>query len=381
MWHIRWLSAAGALLWVACGGEGGARNEEGPLATDPTSTRTAAASLDKWALWQQASDFRGFDVGYFNPTEGSKELKDFQDLRATGANLAQIQSNEGTRYAQAPYASNPDGVEALDNMVSWCRTVGLNYVIAVRAGPGRNPVDAGVEDSIWTNPAEQRLYAEMLRDDIVRRYRDDPLFVAVNVMVEPNPLGETGAGTPEELSPALAAAGIDVNAMMSLFIREIRSMDPTLPVIVQSVQWSDPRFFSLLKKQSDPYVVYDCHAYDPRDYTHPGCGAPNCSGGYPGTFEGVHFDRAYLENVVFGPVRAFQTAHQVPILLGEFGMQFPQAGGLRYLSDMKDIAMANGWHFCLWSYRGDSRNPASVEFDYEKWGPEYWNEILGWFRR
>lgn len=379
MRHIRWLVAAS--VCIACGREGAARNERDALVTSPSRRTASAAGVDKWALWQRASYFRGFDVVYFNPTPGTKQLKDFEDLRATGANVAQIQSTEGTRQVQAPYETNPLGVEALDNMVAWCRAVGLSYVIAVRAGPGRNSVDAGVKDSIWTNPTEQRLYAEMLREDIVRRYRDDPLFVGLNLMVEPNPLGETEASSPEELRGALAAAGIDVNAMMSLFIREVRTVDATLPVIVQSVYWSDPRFFSLIEKQTDPYVVYDCHAYDPRSYTHPDCGGPNCSTGYPGSFEGADWDRAYLESVVFGPVRAFQTTHRVPVLLGEFGMQFPQAGGPRYLSDMNDIAMANGWHFCVWSYRGDSQNPASIEFDYEKWGSEYWSEVLGWFSR
>jgi hypothetical protein len=377
MRHPRWLCAAGAFMCVACGSYDSDRMQ--PAGRDRAQGHASSrASLDKWELWQRASYFRGFDVGYFNPTPGTKELQDFLDLRATGANLAQIQSNEGTRHVQAPYDTNPLGVEALDNMVSWCRAAGLNYVIAVRAGPGRQPVDAGVEDSIWTNPAEQRLYAAMLRDDIVRRYQADPLFVGINLMVEPNPLGEA-AGTPEELGPMLAAAGIDVNAMMSRFIQEIRSIDTTLPIIVQSVFWSDPRFFSLLEKQADPYVVYDCHAYDPRAYTHPSCGKPHCSGAYPGRFDGDYYDRAYLESAVFGLVRTFASAHRVPILVGEFGMEFPQPGGPRYLADMKDIALANGWHFCLWSYRGDSRNPASVEFDYEKWGPEYWNEILRWF--
>lgn len=42
---------------------------------------------------------------------------------------------------------------------------------------------------------------------------------------------------------------IDVNSMMSLFIQEVRSVNTDLPIIVQSVYWSDPQWWSLLGVQ------------------------------------------------------------------------------------------------------------------------------------
>ncbi len=269
-------------------------------------------------------------------------------------------------------------------MVRFCRQAELQYVIAVREGPGRQTVDEEARDSIWTNVAEQQRYAEMLRDDIVARYHNDPLMVGINVMVEPNPLNrEISDGqieTPADLSRELSDRGIDVNAMMGRFIAAVREADSSLPVIVQCVGWSNPEWWGLLTKQDDPYVVYDFHTYSPYDLTHPDCGQPGCVGaGYPGTIGGERWDRSRIANSLFARVNQFQATHGVPILMGEFGMEYAQPGGAQFLSDHVDIGLQRGWHFCLWNCRSDTRDPSVLSFDYEKWDSAYWNEILTWF--
>ncbi len=355
---------------------------------DPVDTGgdTAGGSTEKFDLWLQSSYFRGFDIGYYNYNTGTKSLEDFRALKNTGANVAQIQSNEGTRDWASPYAPNPDGIESLEEMIRFCGQVGLNYVIAVREGPGRQTVDEEAQDTIWVNTSEQQRYAEMLRDDIVTRYHTDPLFVGINVMVEPNPFNEEiSDGTiesPDQLAQAMAARGINVNAMMTRFVAAVRSVDTTLPVIVQSVGWSGPVWWELLEKQDDPYVVYDFDTYGPYELTHPDCGAPNCRGiSYPGVYWGETWNRNHLENTYLAEVTSFQQKHNVPILMGEFGMEYAQQGGVQFLSDHVDIAISRGWHFCLWNFRSDSLDPSVLSFDYEKWASAYWPEILGWFQQ
>ncbi len=371
------------IMGCQAGSGGGGRSADGDDSNnngEPADDgATGSAMFDHW---RTPSFFRGFDVGYFNYGSGIKSADDFLALKATGANLAQIQSNEGTVDWAPPYAANPDGVTALDDMVAWCGQAELYYVIAVREGPGRQSVDLDADDTIWDNPDEQQRYGQMLAD-IVARYQDDPYFAGINVMVEPNPLRmeiwET-IQTPEELEAALADAGIDVNAMMTLFIDRIREVDATLPIIVQNVVWSNPEWWSLLEKQDDPYVVYDFHTYEPFSFTHPDCDAADCPGvSYPGEYWGQVYDREFLEDIVFAEVIAFQERHQVPILMGEFGMQYPQTGGVQFLSDHVDIALTHGWHFALWNYRSDTEDAQLINFDYEKFPDEYWTEVLDWF--
>lgn len=94
---------------------------------------------------------------------------------------------------------------------------------------------------------------------------------------------------------------------------------------------------------------------------------------------GQTYDRAFLEDVLFADVISFQQTHDVPILMGEFGMQYPQMGGVQYLSDHVDIALARGWHFAAWNFRSDTEDAAIINFDYEKFPAEYWPEVLTWF--
>ncbi|MBU0719667.1 MAG: glycoside hydrolase family 5 protein, partial [Planctomycetes bacterium] len=290
----------------AGGGSGGGGDDNGGDNGGGSGGGGGAGSpmFDRWCI---PSFFRGVDIGYFNYGSGTKSVDDFMALKATGANLAQIQSNEGTVGWAPPYATNQDGVTALDDMVAWCGQAELYYVIAVREGPGRQSVDLDADDTIWQNSDEQQRYGQMLAD-IVARYQGDPYFAAINVMVEPNPLRTQiwdTIQTPEELGAALTDAGINVNAMMTLFINKIRAVDATLPIIVQGVVWSNPQWWSLVEKQDDPYVIYDFHTYEPSPFTHPECAAADCPGvSYPGEYYGQVYDRTFLEEIVFAEVIA-----------------------------------------------------------------------------
>lgn len=338
----------------------------------------------KFNQWLEPSRFRGVNITYFNYGEGTKTLDDFRFLKDAGATVVQIQSVEGTRHHAPPYGPNEQGRAALADMVRWCNEVGLPYVIAVREGPGRQSVDQGAADTIWTTANQQQLYAEMLREDIVEPYAADPLFVGLNVLVEPNPLAaaiKSGAiETPAQLADAMQTAGIDVHAMLDRLIAEVRKADKTLPILVQNVGWSSPYWWSLARKHDDPFVVYDVHMYQPYGYTHPECEAPSCDGlRYPGQIGGEEYDAERLRETDLDEVIAFQAEHQVPIFMGEFGMRFRQLGGVAYLSDLADLALDHGWHFCLWSFRPDTSNPSMVDFDPEKWGSAYWTEITSWW--
>jgi predicted esterase len=109
--HARLAVALAVWLAAGCGGE------------DP-------ASSPMFERWRTPSSFRGFDINYFYYESGIKSADDFRALAATGATLAQIQSNEGTVDWAAPYGPSADGVKALDDMVAWCGEAKLCYVLA-----------------------------------------------------------------------------------------------------------------------------------------------------------------------------------------------------------------------------------------------------------
>jgi Cellulase (glycosyl hydrolase family 5) len=349
---------------------------------------TIAKSPDnKFGLWKKPGFFRGFNAGYWSSHDDyAKTIKDFRAIKEIGANLIKINIYGGTVSWKSPYKNNREAIGWLDQMMTMARKAKLFYIIDVRAGPGRMDVSEEHKHTIWTNKTEQKKYAEMLKE-YVKKYGKDPFFVGLNLMVEPNPLWEeienNDVETPAALKKALKKQGIDIHGMFKYFIGEIRSVNKTLPLIVQNIQYSDPQWWGLMQKYDDPYIVYDVHSYVPFGYTHAGSSYKKK---YPGKYwcmaldKFTLFNKTLLDSVIFKHVKRFQQAHKVPVLLGEFGMQFPQEGGAQYLSDCVDIAKKQGWHFCLWSFR--SNNPESekhIDFDPEKWKKPYWNEVKSWF--
>jgi hypothetical protein len=318
--------------------------------------------LSKFEKWQQPNYFRGFCISAWNNLKDTYvSQSEFYELKAAGANLAIIQT-EGFKSVTSPYSPNTWYSEpgytvywqdVLDDMVAFARNTKIQYVISVRTGPGRVDVaeDEG-NSSIWKNENEQQLYGEMLKD-MANRYLPDTLFVGFDLTVEPNPHDELAGEPVDDLAETLATDGINVNALYSLWISNVRTVAPDLPLMVQGIHWSNPVYFALVTKQPDNKIVYKTHCYNPYDYSH--SEVPQ-SETYPGTFwsdalqDVVYFDKSFFMESVFSAVRSFQGIHNVPILLGEFGLSYHQYGGEKYLSDIMSIAESFGWHFSLWNW-------------------------------
>jgi hypothetical protein len=260
----------------------------------------------------------------------------------------------------------------LDEMVTYARNAEIYYIITVRTGPGRRDVAEepylDTPSTVWTNPTEQQLYGKMLKE-MSQRYLPDTLFVGFDLTVEPNPYDELVAGAPVEmLDSAMTADGIDVNALYTLWIDSVRTIAPELPLMVEGVHWSDPVYYSLMQKQSDDKIVYKVHCYNPAEYSH---ADPAFTRTYPGNYWSIAvqddalYNKAFLRDTEYGPVRAFQQAHDVPILIGEFGIALPQHGGEQYLEDIMTIAGEYGWHFSLWNWNN------AAEFNYRHFDQTY----------
>lgn len=347
---------------------------------------TPPSSMSKFDKWKIPSYFRGFNIGYYcSDSDCYKSQEDFDALRSTGANLAQINVyGEGFRDFSSPYNTNEVGKQHIICMASYAHQAGLYYTIAVREGPGRYDVAKGKDSPIWTNRQMQKEYGEMLME-IAAEFMNDSLFVGLVLTVEPDPLSSNWDNT-NELKSALQSQDIDTHLINKGWIDEIRTVTDDLPLLVQSVESSNPEFWGeeiFIKKQADPYIVYEVHSYEPFDYTH---ARRKDNESYPFTGWNITtnnnkqvWDKSFYENVIFDHVINFQQQHQVPIYLGEFGMYYPQNNGDTYLSDIHSIAKSNGWSYSLWTWRAD-KSDRHVYFNYEKFdqnssNSDYWGEI------
>ncbi len=351
-----------------------------------TDFSTPLSVISKFEKWKRPSFFRGFNIGYYcSESDCYKSQEDFDALKALGANLAQINVyGEGFRDFSSPYDIDQVGKQHIICMATYAHNAGLYYTIAVREGPGRYDVAKDKESPIWTDRQMQEEYGIMLKE-IASEFLVDSLFVGLVLTVEPDPLSGNWNNV-NELKSDMQSHNIDLYDINKGWIDEIRTVSSDLPLLVQSAASSNPEFWGdevFLKKQVDPFIVYEVHSYEPFDYTH---ARRKDKETYP--FVGWNittnnneevWDKDFYENTVLIHVMNFQEQHQVPVYLGEFGMYYPQVNGDTYLSDIQNIAVSHGWSFCLWTWRAD-KSDRHIYFNYEKFdqnssNSNYWGTI------
>ena len=173
----------------------------------------------------------------------------------------------------------------------------------------------------------------MLRD-VVSRFNDRQEIIAWEPMVEAVPdhfLTHEEAPFPE--------ASTLWNELASQFIAAIRDQDPDRPILIAPVNWGGSDGFTLLDRFEDDNILYSLHTYEPVEYTHQ-VDPPYIA--YPGQ----DLDRAVLETLL-ASVDDFQTRHNVPIVVGEWGGVRGLPGMERYIEDQLSLFKSRGWSW-LW---------------------------------
>jgi aryl-phospho-beta-D-glucosidase BglC (GH1 family) len=289
----------------------------------------AAEAPDAWKLWQ-AGALRGANV-----MQDQCTVEDLAVLRSWGANLAEIPVSNV--YAPAPpYAFEPENLQKLDRAVTAAERAHLFIALTCREGPGR--ADFNRSHEIWKDAPAQEAYAKMWRA-IAGHYHSRASIVGYDLMCEPHP--DDYANKPLG----------DWNALAKKITAAIREVDPTTPILVNSIGWAYPQTFEVLEPTADPRTVYTVHFYDPHYYTHQ---KPADKVGYPGFRvpgkSEVVWDKTALE-AKLAPVRAFQQKYHVPIFVGEFGCARYAPGVEDWMRDQIDLYEQNGWSWAWWAFR------------------------------
>lgn len=325
---------------------------------------SSGTETDKFALWQQASFFRGATIHPYVPygePEGRTYMAeaDFQALRDAGANVVAL-NYPGPYGVDAPYALDPTALQYLDDAIAWARRVGLYIIIHFRNGPGKSEASfvGGQDETLWYSAEAQTKWVEMWQF-VAQRYRDYAEIIGYNLMVEPHP----------DLPKVQAALPATVwNTLAIRITNGIRAVDAQTPIIVSAVTYANPVAFPELEPTGDGRTIYSFHLYEPFQFTHQGlawAGTGDVAGlVYPGRIPSdlyettQYWDRTLLETFL-GTVKTFQSQHAVPIYVGEFGCNRTVNSCQPYFSDVLSIFEASGWHYTIFNWRdGDA-------FDYE----------------
>lgn len=344
---------------------------------------TYAQANPKYDKWLNGSYFRGYNVLYESP----KTQQDFIDFKNYGGNLFHIQP-DGFFSPDAPYDTLWENVNGADMLVNFCRQAGIHYVIGMRSGPGAYDTydeSQGTtgESRVWNtgNTVEQNKYAEMLRM-IVQRYANDTLFVGINLVIEPRPKVRMIPANTSQLYKTFLenVHNIHMDRIYDQWAASIRTVDPNIPIIIESFGYSTPELFPAYEIE-DPFIVYSAHNYQPVEYSK---AETPMSMNYPGTYWNLStlsqqlFNGAFLRNTVFAKLKEFKETTGRPVFIGEFGMFRPQNGGADYIKDVLDICIENGWHFALWDWRRGGGQNWNIEGFLDA-GNVHWKTTLSKF--
>jgi len=351
--------------------------------TMPSARMPHGAPTAKWGLWTNGILLRGANIyqrrvypALDGPTfMGSGPVgppytqADFHRLAALGANYVNI-SHPGLFVERPPFALD-EGIQAnLDELLHMITQADMFAVISFRTGPGRSEFsffwdevgdwfdDSYLNDSLWQDRDAQDAWVAMWRYT-AQRYRQDPIVVGYDLMVEPNS-NEVGSNPlndpldiwdPEEFYATYGGTLYDWNQLYPRITAAIRQVDPDTPLLIGSNGYSAVDWLPYVPPTGDPHTVYTAHQYAPHVYTHQWW--DDLAFTYPGFFDtnydGVadQFNRAWLDNLL-STLDTFADAHGVPVAVNEFGVVRWVPGAADFMDDQMGLLEQRGINYALW---------------------------------
>jgi hypothetical protein len=355
-----------------------------PVATTYLPLVSRASGTDKWALWTGPTQLRGANVyqrrvypaldgtDFFGPGPVGPPYTqaDFDALAAMGANYVNI-SHPGLFTEAPPYTLDAGIQTNLDNLLSMIAQARMFAVISFRTGPGRAEFsvccfgdtwfDEGYyNDSVWQDQAAQDAWVAMWRYT-AGRYRDNPIVVGYDLMVEPNS-NEVGSDAthpldiwdPEEFYDQYGGTLYDWNQLYPRITAGIREVDADTPILIGGMGYSAVEWLPYLEPTGDTRTVYTVHQYEPFDYTHQ---EPPPTRSYPDD----EFNRTWLDGLL-STIDDYKTTHSVPVAVNEFGVMRWEPGADDYMDDEMDLFEQRGRNHALWLWE-TSWPPIQDEID------------------
>ena len=342
-------------------------------------------AFDKWSLWTgESTQLRGANVHQWRvypELVGIEEIGpgpvgppltqgDFDHLAAMGANYVNF-SVPGVYTIRPPYKLDLGVLENMDALLEMAANAHLYAVISFRTGPGRTEFtffwdevgdwfdESYLNDSVWGDQAAQDAWVEMWRVT-AEHYRDNPIVVGYDLMVEPN-ANEVGTHVlydnldiwdPQEFLDQFGGTLYDWGQLYPRISDAIREVDIETPIIIGGMGYSAVNWLPYVVPTGDPRTVYAVHQYMPHVYTHQ---SPDAPYSYPGNYDldwdGLddEFNRAWLDNWL-ATVDAFKAEYGVPVVVNEFGGSRWDPDLARFMDDEMSLFEARGLNYAFWEW-------------------------------
>jgi len=345
----------------------------------------------KWDLWVDGPHLRGaniFQRRVYLELDGAEFMgpgplgppytqADFDLLAAWGANFVNI-SHPGLFSENPPYKVDLDVQGNLDTLLEMIKKADMFAVISFRTGPGRSEFglccfeevgdwyDASyLNNEVWRDEEAQAAWPEMWAY-AAERYKDNPIVVGYDLMVEPNSneiwLDEWDQ---EAFYEEYGNTLYDWNAFFPRIVAAIRKNDINTPIIIGGMAYSSIDWLPWIEPIDDEYTIYAAHQYAPHSYTHQWTDFEYT---YPGEMDlnwdnrDDSFNRDWLENEIFPTIDSFVSQHGVVVTVNEFGLIRWVPGAADFVADEMELLEERGINHALWQWQS-SWEPLQEEND------------------
>ena len=345
--------------------------------------------VDAWALWTGATHLRGANIHqrrvypeidgleFFGsgPVGPPYSQESFDKLAQLGANYVNI-SHPGLFTEQPPFIPDEDIIQNLDSLLAMIARADMFAVISFMTGPGRSEYtffwdeyntwfdESYLNDSVWGDAAAQSAWVDMWLYT-AERYRDNPIVVGYDLMVEPNS-NEVGSSVLDDLldiwEPELfydlyRGTLYDWNSMFPPIISAIREVDSETPIIVGGNGYSGLDWLPYIEVVDDQKIVYAVHQYAPTQYAFQ---RPNSKMiGYPSRLDldwdgsKDEFDQEWMSASLDGINEFWRSNGYRPVVVNEYGLHRWVPGAAEFMDDEMALFEDLGVNYALWYWPPD----------------------------
>jgi aryl-phospho-beta-D-glucosidase BglC (GH1 family) len=318
---------------------------------------------------------------------------DFDRAAAVGSNVVRLFVT--TKLHSDPIAAAKNFysifVDAKGNVMNAANNPGvadLNTAIAMAAKDHLKVIiqmSNTTNGEIWTNQTDWTTLGNLWMT-IAIKFKDNPNVLAFDLMNEPDILSSFDPNTKTTIirqmsskssdwdtPPDWTGSPRDYNLQMSTLIKDIRTVDLRRTIIIQGFgAFGSPINFKWLKPiqgyENDKNVVYSFHMYIPASLTFIGQKKFTEKGAKRMAF--VYPNDEHIITDAFAPVVNFQRKYNVPIYVGEFGIEddaifgdpvtHAQYNGACWMSAVMREMDSNGWGWTFWDFWTRGRIPLSI---------------------
>lgn len=224
----------------------------------------------------------------------------------------------------------------MDTLVKWCTANGLRMNVGM----------AGLSDGVFKSQAAQTRLINAWKL-VATRYKNSPAVWAYDLANEP-----IVSPYPYSYTYPLDNSILMWPQLADTLVKEIRKIDTEKGIIIESLNYSINMDDIKPIDASVPNIIYSVHMYQPQSLTHQQFSSQTPAYSYPGTIDGVYYDKAKLKEIL-APMKAYQEKYRVPIYIGEFGCirWAPNNSAYNYLRDCIEIFEEYNWDYAYNTFR------------------------------